>query len=140
MQMVCRVYPVMMYLRRIDKHPNGECPWCCNSERETLCHFQSECPQFELNHTAAHHAIARATVAALKDMRLPGWKFFYEIAFADLPFQFKWANAAKAEQEHKRWPDGVAWNEVDSTVIFLEFTRAMDNPENMTAAWERKGR
>ena len=28
LQMAGRVYPVMSYLRRIDKHPTGECPWC----------------------------------------------------------------------------------------------------------------
>lgn len=39
----------------------------------------------------------------------------------------------------QRRPDGVAWNPVLGEVIFLEFTRAMDNPENMAAAAAAKG-
>ena len=88
LQMAGRVYPVMSYLRRIDRHPTGECPWCGAGVIETLCHFQSECAQFELNRTAAHHAIARATVAALKDMHLPKWQFFYETSLEELPVKF----------------------------------------------------
>ena len=52
--MTGRVYPVMTYLRRIDKHPTGECPWCNDGTRETLCHFQSECTHFKANRTLAH--------------------------------------------------------------------------------------
>ena len=42
------------------------------------------------------------------------------------------------EQQDRR-PDGVAWNELEGKVIFLEFTRAMDNPDNMSVALECKG-
>ena len=73
LQMVGRVYPTMTYLRRIDKHPNGDCPWCNDGTKETLCHFQSECKHFRKNRTLAHHAIAKATLAALKDMQLGNW-------------------------------------------------------------------
>jgi hypothetical protein len=78
-------------------------------------------------------------VAALKDMRLPNWKIFYETALSALPFKFKWANEVEEERQQDRRPDGVAWNEVSGQVIFLEFTRAMDNPDNMAAALEKKG-
>jgi ribonuclease HI len=144
LQMAGRVYPVMTYLRRIDKHPTGACPWGCKDvggspARETLGHFQSECEQFALNRTAAHHAIARATMAALKDMRLPNWQFFYEMPFGEMPFAFKWASEEEKEQQAKRRPDGMAWNSVTGQVLFLEFTRAMDNPDNMQAALDRKG-
>ena len=137
--MTGRVYPVMTYLRRIDKHPTGECPWCDDGTRETLCHFQSECKQFKKNSTLAHNDIARATMAAIKDMKLPNWQFFYETALEDLPFQFRWANEVEEARQRRRRPDGVAWNEVLGEVMFLEFTRAMDNPDNMSAALARKG-
>ena len=108
--MTGRVYPVMSYLRQIDKHPTGECPWCRNGERETLGHFQSQCPQFASNRTAAHHAIARATVAALKDMRLTNWTIFYETPLSELPFRFKWKDEAEEREQEDRRPDGVVWN------------------------------
>ena len=139
LQMAGRVYPVMSYLRRIDKHPTGECPWCGGGEIETLAHFQSQCGQFTANRTAAHNDIARATLAALKDMRLPNWRFYYETTLDELPFKFKWADAAEEEEQCKRRPDGVAWNEVEGRVVFLEFTRAMDNPDNIRDALEAKG-
>lgn len=139
MQMVGRVYPVMTYLRQIDKHPTGECPWCKGGVRETLCHFQSECKQFRANRTLAHHDIARATVAALKDIRLPGWKFYYETTMKDLPFEFAWSSLDEEVEQQDRRPDGVAYNEMEGTVIFLEFTRAMDNPDNMLRALADKG-
>ena len=68
MQMVGRVFPVNTYLRRIDRHPTGDCPWCGVGVQETLAHFQSECPQFRESRTAAHHSIARAVTAHLKDL------------------------------------------------------------------------
>jgi hypothetical protein len=144
LQMTGRVYPVMSYLRRIDKHPTGACPWGCKDAdgmpaRETLGHFQSMCKQFRKNRTAAHHAIARATVAAIKDMRLQNWKIFYETPMSELPFKFKWASALEEAEQANRRADGVAWNEVNGQVMFLEFTRAMDNPDNMSAALETKG-
>lgn len=139
LQMTGRVFPVYSYLRRIDKHPTGECPWCGAGVVESLGHFQSVCPQFRLNRTAAHHAIARATVAALKDLRLPQWKIFYETELRDLPFRFKWASPGEEQEQAERRPDGVAWNEMSGTVIFLEFTRAMDNPDTMAAALAEKG-
>jgi hypothetical protein len=137
--MVGRVYPVMSYLRRIDKHPTGDCPWCGSGVRETLGHFQSVCPQFRLNRTSAHHDIAKATVAKLKDMRLEGWKFYYETTFENLPFKFAWASEVEERKQKDRRPDGVAWHEVEGTVLFLEFTRAMDNPDNMSEALVKKG-
>ena len=53
--------------------------------------------------------------------------------------KFKWANPAEEEEQRTRRPDGVVWNSVDNVILFLEFTRAMDNPDNMSAALERKG-
>ena len=139
MQMTGRVFPVMSYLRRIDKHPTGDCPWCGAGVRETLGHFQSECPQFALNRTTAHHDIVRATIAALKDFTLPQWTFFYETPLHQLPFKFAWASAQEEAAQKDRRPDGVAYNELEGKVIFIEVTRAMDNPDTMSAALERKG-
>ena len=139
LQMTGRVFPVHSYLRRIDKHPTGDCPWCGAGVTETLGHFQSVCPQFQLNRTAAHHAIARATVAALKDLRLPQWKIFYETELQNLPFRFKWASPWEEQEQAARRPDGVAWNETMGQVVFLEFTRAMDNPDTMATALQVKG-
>ena len=139
LQMAGQVFPVHSYLRRIDKHPTGDCPWCGAGVTETLGHFQSVCPQFRLNRTAAHHSIARATVAALKDIRLPQWKIFYETELQNLPFRFKWASPGEAQEQAARRPDGVAWNELLGQVVFLEFTRAMDNPDTMAAALAAKG-
>jgi hypothetical protein len=144
MQMVGRVYPVTTYLRRIDKHPTGDCPWGCKDAegmpvKETLCHFQSECKHFKKNRTLAHNDIARATMAALKDMHLTNWKFFYETALEELPFKFKWADDVEEERQRRRRPDGVAWNAISGEVVFMEFTRAMDNPDNMAVALARKG-
>ena len=102
-------------------------------------HFQSACPQFQLNQTAAHHDIAKATVARLKDLLLEGWKIFYETTFDDLPFKFAWATEGEEEEQRNRRPDGVAWNEVEGAVVFIEFTRAMDNPDTMSEALDRKG-
>jgi hypothetical protein len=72
-------------------------------------------------------------------MRLPNWVFLYETSFSEMPFKFKWASGEEEMMEQYRRPDGVAWNATTGTVIFLEFTRAMDNPDNMAAALLRKG-
>ena len=137
--MVGRVYPVMTYLCRIDKHPTGECPCCKRGVRETLCHFQSVCQLFQANRIAAHRDIARATVAAMKDLRLQGWTFHYETTLKNLPFEFAWASPGEKAEQQDRRPDGVAYNEMEGVVIFLEFTRAMDNPDNMERALQEKG-
>lgn len=138
--MAGRTFPVNSYLRRIDKHPTGDCPWCEPGVTETLCHFQSECKHFQKNRITAHHDIAKATMAALKDTNKKGWVFFYETELRHLPFKFAWASEAEAREQEERRPDGVAWNALEGTVIFLEFTRAMDNPDNMQAACQAKGR
>ena len=137
MQLVGRVFPVNTYLRRIDKHPTGMCPWC-KDQRETITHFQSCCPQFADNRTLAHHHIARAVMGALAGAKIPQWTFFYETPFNQLPFQLKWTEAEKEAQE-KRRPDGVAWNAVTKTAVFIEFTRCMGHPHTMREALERKG-
>ena len=142
MQLVGRVFPVNSYLRRIDKHPTGACPFGCKDEtgtpvRETITHFQSCCPQFEDNRTAAHHAIAKAVMGALAESQLQGWEFFYETPFDQLPFDFEWTDEERERQQHRR-PDGVALHRDDQVVLFLEFTRCMDHPHTMQAAIERK--
>ena len=139
LQMVGRVFPVNTYLRRIDKHPTGDCDWCGAGVQETQAHFHCMCPQFTEPRTAAHHNITRAVVAHLKDLRLANWEFFYETELKNLPFKFKWASEREELKQAQRRPDGVAWNPVLGKVIFLEFTRAMDNPDNMAAACEAKG-
>ena len=127
--MVGRVFPVNTYLRRIDKHPSGDCSWCGKGVQETLAHFQCCCQQFEKNRTAAHHLIARAVVASLKDLNLANWTFFYETEIKDLPFKFDWTSPAEERRQMARRPDGVAWNPVLGKVIFLEFALS-------SASWE----
>eukprot|EP00961_Rhodomonas_salina_P002849 38998-Rhodomonas_salina.1 len=73
MQLVADVYPNNAYLRRIDKHGTADCPWCPAGTLETNAHIQSCCLKYEENSTAAHNAIAKAVLAGLKDLRLPGW-------------------------------------------------------------------
>ena len=140
MQLVADVYPNNAYLRRIDKHVTGDCPWCPSGTVETNMHIQCECSKYEENRTAAHHAIAKATLAGLKDLRLPGWQFWYETPFKDLPFEFEWSAedlAGKVKQPDRR-PDGVAWHEPSGSLYFLEFTRAWDDGDSLQRAEERK--
>ena len=122
MQMVGRVLPTNSYLHRIGKHPNGDCPWCARGTKETMTHFMSQCKQFRTNRTAAHHAIVRATVAALKEQRPAGWEFHYEKTFHDMPFHFEWATEYEGVQQAARRPDCLAYHPVHKQVIFLEFT------------------
>eukprot|EP00961_Rhodomonas_salina_P044682 600281-Rhodomonas_salina.1 len=103
-------------------------------------HIQSVCHKYAENRTAAHHAIAKATLAGLKDLLLPGWKFWYETPFKDLQFEFAWA-AEDLTGEHKqpdRRPDGIAWHELSWTLYFLEFTRVWDDGDSLQRAEERK--
>jgi ribonuclease HI len=143
MQLVGRVFPVNTYLRRIDKHPTGACPFGCKGPdgqpaRETIGHFQSCCPKFAENRTLAHHGIAKAVVGALAGAKIAQWKFYYETPFSKLPFQLQWTDEEREGQE-KRRPDGVAWNATTKTALFIEFTRCMDHPHTMRDALERKG-
>ena len=138
MQLVGRVFPVNTYLRRIDKHPTGMCTWC-KDQRETISHFQSCCPQFADNRTLAHHGIAQAVMGALAGAKLLDWRFYYETPFNKLPFELKWTEEER-EQQEKRRPDGVAWNPTSKEAIFIEFTRCMDHPHTIKEALERKGR
>lgn len=139
MQMVSRTFPTNTYLQRIGKHKTGCCPWC-PKVRETQTHFQCNCPQFAKNRIAAHHAIARAVMAALIDIQPPQWQFKYETQFSELPFTFKWATPEEEEQERGRRPDGVAYNPGKGILLFLEFTRAFDHIHNMAEATTRKKR
>ena len=138
--MVGRVLPTNSYLHRIHKHPTGHCPWCKQGVRETMTHFMSTCPQFRTNRTAAHHAIVRATVAALKEQRPHGWEFFYETPFDDMPLHFDWASEYEAFKQGRRRPDCIAVNRHAKKVIFLEFTRAMDHFHTMPRAHECKSK
>ena len=76
----------------------------------------------------------------MKDLQLPGWFFYYETTIKNLPFKFTWASPGEEAEQQDRRPDGVAYNEVEGVVIFLEFTRAMDNPDNMERALQEKGK
>lgn len=109
MQLVSRTFPTNTYLQRIGVHPTGTCPWC-PGVRETLTHFQSQCPHFQDQRTAAHHSIVRATIAALKDLQPRDWEFFYETPFDQLPFPLQWQDAQEEAREHSRRPDCVAYN------------------------------
>ena len=71
MQHVCHILPLNGYLHRIEKHPTGDCPWCPGT-RESQMHFHSECSEFEPHRTAAHHAIAKATISALRELNPQG--------------------------------------------------------------------
>lgn len=138
MQHVGRTFPTYSYLRRIDKHPTGMCPWGCKVS-ETQTHFQSVCPRFRDNSIAAHHLIARAVVITLKEIKPAGWQILYETDFKDMPFPIEWASPQEAAVQQKRRPDAVAWDPSSKTVLILEFTRAMDAPETMAAALAAKG-
>lgn len=140
MQLVADVYPHNAYLRRIDKHATGDCPWCPAGTTETSMHIQCVCSKYEENRTAAHHAIAKATLASLKDLRLSGWQLWYETPFRDLPFDFAWSEEDLTGDVHQpdRRPDGVAWHEASGTLYFLEFTRAWDEDDSLQVAEERK--
>eukprot|EP00961_Rhodomonas_salina_P200540 2705368-Rhodomonas_salina.1 len=109
MQLVSRTFPVNSYLRRIDKHVTGHCPWCPGVS-ESMTHMQSCCPQFADHRTAAHHSICRATMAAMKDARPKHWQFFYETPLSALPVPLAWADDDEATKEADRRPDGVAYN------------------------------
>ena len=137
MQQVCHILPLNGYLHRIEKHPTGECPWC-PGERESQMHFHCECNEFESNRTGAHHAIARAVISSLREHNPKGWKFWYETPFSQLPFTFEWESAEEEAEQQNRRPDGVAYNEIERTVIFLEFSRPMDQERNLYAAQHRK--
>ena len=145
MQLVARVFPVYSYLRRIDKHPTGDCPWCGTAAtsgtpevRETITHFMSVCPHFAEHRIAAHHAICRATMAAIREAAEPGWVFYYEVPINLLPFDFTWPSPEAAEEGNARRPDGVAWNSASKKLYFLEFTRCMDHEHTMLAALAAK--
>jgi hypothetical protein len=137
MQLVSRTFPTNSYLQRIGAHATGQCPWCAGT-RESLTHFQSQCPQFRTQRTAAHHDIVRATISALKDLQPRDWEFFYETPFNQLPFPLQWQDAQEEAREHHRRPDCVAYNRNQRRAFILEFTRAMDNPQTMAAALDAK--
>ena len=139
MQHVCHILPLNGYLHRIEKHPTGDCPWCPGT-RESQMHFHSECSEFEPHRTAAHHAIAKATISALRELNPQGWQFWYETPFEQLPFEFEWESEEEAATEHRRRPDGVAWHAVDKCLIFLEFSRPMDQQDNLYVSLARKER
>jgi hypothetical protein len=137
MQQVGRVLPLNGYLHRIGKHATGDCPWHPGI-RETQMHFQCDCKKFEPHRTTAHHDIAKAVISALKE-RTKGWKFYYETQFQALPFHFKWTDRLQAWRQRRRRPDGVAWHEQDKVLLFLEFSRPMDQDENIRASTLQKG-
>ena len=101
-------------------------------------HFHSECPHFEPNRTAAHHLIAKSIISALRGFNPKGWTFWYETSFRNLPFTFEWRSETEESEEQDRRPDGVAFNEAEGIIAFLEFSRPMDQENNMRAAQERK--
>ena len=98
----------------------------------------SECKHFEKNRTAAHHAIVRAVVSALREAHPAGWQFFYETPFDKLPFELEWADARERRKERNRRPDCVAYNAGSRQVMFMEFTRAMDYEQTMAKALAAK--
>ena len=93
---------------------------------------------FEKNRTAAHHAIVRAVVSALREAKPPGWRFFYETPFQKLPIEFEWKDERERRKQRNRRPDCVAYNSGSQQAIFMEFTRAMDYETIMNAAVDRK--
>eukprot|EP00961_Rhodomonas_salina_P086255 1159269-Rhodomonas_salina.1 len=60
LQLVADVFPNNTYLRLIDKHATGDCPWCPSGTLETNASIQCVCSKYAENRTAAHHAIAKA--------------------------------------------------------------------------------
>ena len=97
-----------------------------------------ECPEFALNRTAAHHAIAHAVVGALRDLNLKDWVFKYETPFSDLPFSFDWTSDEEGLEEMDRRPDCTAYSRAAKRIVLMEFTRAMDRPLTMANALSTK--
>ena len=137
MQQVGRVLPLNGYLHRIKRHPTGDCPWCPGI-KETQLHFQCDCWKFEPHRTTAHHTIAKAVIAALKEST-KGWQFYYETPFSALPWDFQWKSYREKQRQQHRRPDGVAWHAEKRLLYFLEFSRQMDYDDSMAAASARKG-
>ena len=138
MQHVVRTFPVNSYLHRIGKHSTGDCDWCAG-KKETLTHFQTECEEFHGARHAAHNLIWSAVFAGIEKAAAPGWQFFRETSFEDLPFDFEWEDMDEYLKEGDRQPDGVAWHEKTKRLYLLECTRAMDHKHNLDDAMQRKG-
>ena len=138
MQHIVRTLPVNSYLHRIGKHATGECEWCAG-KRETITHFQTECGEFVSARHAAHNLVWQTLLAGMEKHAVPGWRFFQETSFDNLPFDFEWKDVQELAEEEDRQPDGVAYHEASRTVFLLEFTRAMDHSHTMGDAIARKG-
>ena len=138
MQHVTRTFPVNSYLHCIGKHSSGDCQWCAG-KRETITHFQTECDEFVGARHAAHNLIWQTILAGLEEFAAPGWKFYREVPFSELPFEFEWADLEEFVKEGERQPDGVAWHAATKKLYLLEFTRAMDHSHNLKDAQDRKG-
>ena len=139
MQHVTRTLPVNSYLHRIGKHPTGDCDWCAG-KRETITHFQTECSEHHGARHAAHNLIWQTLLAGLERHAAPGWKFYRETTFDNLPFEFDWKDMEELADEEDRQPDGVAYHAVSKKLYLLEFTRAMDHSHTLGEAAEKKGK
>ena len=139
MQHVTRTLPVNSYLHQIGKHINGECEWCAG-KRETITHFQTECSEFHGARHAAHNLVWQTLLAGIEKHAAPGWKFYRETTFDNLPFDFDWKDVQEVAEEEDRQPDGVAYHAASKKLYLLEFTRAMDHSHTLGEATARKGK
>ena len=139
MQHITRTLPVNSYLHRIGKHSTGECELCSCGKRETLTHFQTECTELHAARHAAHNLVWQTLLAGIETAAQPGWKFFRETTFDNLPFDFDWADIAEVAEQEDRQPDGVAYHAASKKLYLLEFTRAMDHSHTLGDAAARKG-
>eukprot|EP00961_Rhodomonas_salina_P259326 3503931-Rhodomonas_salina.2 len=75
-------------------------------------------------------------MAAIKDLQLKHWQIYYETPLLSLPVPFSWLDELEAERtkEEDRLPDSLSFNTLTEKLFFLEFTRAMDHPHNLTCA------
>ena len=100
---------------------------------------KTECSEFAAARHAAHNLVWQTLLAGMKKHASPGWRFFRETSFGNLPFEFEWTDVQEAAEEVDRQPDGVAYHEASGAVFLLEFTRAMDHSHTMGDAIARKG-
>lgn len=78
MQATTGTYPVMAYLRRIDRVKSALCPFCSSGQDETLTHFLSVCPRFHDARTAAHNQIRAQLSASLRKHLPADWRLLEE--------------------------------------------------------------
>eukprot|EP00961_Rhodomonas_salina_P153315 2063963-Rhodomonas_salina.3 len=110
---------------------------------KTLEHFLSDCKHFSKHSTKVHNNIISAVLDQLLTLKPQGWEFLPETELCKLPqsIPFQWDSPEEERKEQQHRPNITAWPEhaADWIVLFLEFTRATNKPDNMDRAKAAKG-